>query len=191
MPKLAARLLGAHVATAQTIHYMAAAHRISPFQTRKRPHQLQIRLYHEFVGFLGAVCHLKASVGSTAPVKEHKTLNDPGRAVFDKTPVSIIFDVIGCILFFRFVGKATQVAPQRHGTLHTMAIEVREGKWPRGRPHLCELLQFSACSRGQNCGLTSRQQVRPQFPPHAQTKGTSVIGKDAAAPWAICRAAAA
>ena len=33
-------------------------------------------------------------------MKEHRTLNDLVRAVFAITPVSIMFDVIGCISFF-------------------------------------------------------------------------------------------
>ena len=43
------------------------------------------------------VCHLEASVGSTAPVKERRVFNDPkvfGGADFDQIPVSMIFDVI-------------------------------------------------------------------------------------------------
>ena len=36
MPRLAARLLGAQVATAQTIRYMAAAHRLCPLLTRHK-----------------------------------------------------------------------------------------------------------------------------------------------------------
>ena len=43
------------------------------------------------------VCHLEASVGSTAPVKDRRVLNDPkgfSGADFDKIPVSIMFDVI-------------------------------------------------------------------------------------------------
>ena len=42
------------------------------------------------------VCHLEASVGSTAPVQERRVLNDPKgslEADFDQIPVFIIFDV--------------------------------------------------------------------------------------------------
>ena len=44
--------------------------------------------------------------------------------------------------------------PQRHNTLQTVAIDVREGQaaaadnWPGGRPHLREILLFCACVRG-------------------------------------------
>ena len=54
----------------------------------------------------------------------------------------------------RFRKRETHTnAPQRHNTLQTMAIEVREvkrqllGKLPRGLPHLRELLLFCACVR--------------------------------------------
>ena len=49
------------------------------------------------------VCHLETSVGSTAPVKERRVLNDPKGllgADFDQIPVSIIFDVIVHAIFF-------------------------------------------------------------------------------------------
>ena len=49
------------------------------------------------------VCHLEASVGSTAPVKERRVLNDLKGlwgADFDQIPVSIIFDVIVRTAFF-------------------------------------------------------------------------------------------
>ena len=48
------------------------------------------------------VCHLEASVGSTAPVKERRVLNDLKGlwgADFDQIPVSIKFDVIGRTAF--------------------------------------------------------------------------------------------
>ena len=48
-------------------------------------------------------------------MKEHRPLNDPQGivGVFYTIPVWIIFDVIGCTSFFRFVDKATQVQPTR------------------------------------------------------------------------------
>ena len=49
------------------------------------------------------VCHLEASVGSTAPVKERRVLNDPKRllgADFQQTSVPRIFDVIVRTAFF-------------------------------------------------------------------------------------------
>ena len=49
------------------------------------------------------VCHVEASVGSTAPVKEHRVLNDPKRllgADFDQIPVLILFDVVVRTAFF-------------------------------------------------------------------------------------------
>ena len=49
------------------------------------------------------VCHLEASVGSKAPVKERRVLNDPKGflgADFDQIPVSIILDVIVRTSFF-------------------------------------------------------------------------------------------
>ena len=49
------------------------------------------------------VCHLEASVGSTAPVKERRVLNDP-KGVWgtdlDQIPVLLIFDVIVRTAFF-------------------------------------------------------------------------------------------
>ena len=55
---------------------------------------------------MGVACHLKASVrhgaGEIATSAEW-----PTRGCFDKNPVSIILDVIGCTAFF-FVGRATQ-----------------------------------------------------------------------------------
>ena len=52
-------------------------------------------------------------MGSTAPVKERRVLNDPKGmlgADFDKIPVlTIILDVVVRTAFFCFVGDATQV----------------------------------------------------------------------------------
>ena len=60
-------------------------------------------LYHDLVEFLRAWRHLEASVGSTAPVKERRALNDPKGllgADFDQIPVFIILDVIVRTAFF-------------------------------------------------------------------------------------------
>ena len=50
------------------------------------------------------VCHLEASVGSTAVVKEHRVMNDPKVILrgcfFDQIRVSIIFDVTVRTAFF-------------------------------------------------------------------------------------------
>ena len=51
------------------------------------------------------VCHLKASVGSSAPVKKRRVLSDPkGGADLDQIPVSVTFDVI-VRTFFWFYGE--------------------------------------------------------------------------------------
>ena len=69
MPKLAARLLGAYLATAQVMHYVAAVHRIPNILAKLRPNKPQIRLYHDMVGFPRTWCViLKASGGDTAPL---------------------------------------------------------------------------------------------------------------------------
>ena len=60
-------------------------------------------LCHGLVEFLRAWRHLEASVGSTAPVKERRALNDPKGllgADFDQIPVFIILDVIVRTTFF-------------------------------------------------------------------------------------------
>ena len=51
----------------------------------------------------GVKRHLKASVGSTVPAKEHRAQNGPQgilRGCFGKIPASITFDVIGCTARF-------------------------------------------------------------------------------------------
>ena len=115
MPKLAARLLGAYyVAVAQTILYMAAAHRIFSILARqaKPTTSLQDQTIQCGVS-TDVVRHLMDSVGSTAPVREHRWLNSPKgivRGLFlTRTPFSK--NVWGHRLYriFRFVGKAGQV----------------------------------------------------------------------------------
>ena len=62
-----------------------------------------MRLNNDLLEFLRACCHLEASVGSTAPVKKSRVLNDPRGwlgADFHQIPVSIIFDVIVRTAFF-------------------------------------------------------------------------------------------
>ena len=101
---------------------MAEVHRISPILPRQGPKQLHMRLYHDSVEFLRALCLLEASVGSTAPVKERRVPNDPNEllgADFDQIPVSIIFGVIpgSPYRIFCFVGDATQVGLVRDAFL--------------------------------------------------------------------------
>ena len=78
-----------------------------------KPTTCYMRLYHDLVWVPpGVVCHLEASVGSTAPLKGRRVLNDPKgllAADFDQIPVLIILDVIVRTAFFWFVGDATQV----------------------------------------------------------------------------------
>ena len=62
-----------------------------------------MRLYRDFVEFLRAWCHLEASVGRKAPVKECRVLNDPKGlfgADFDQIPVSIILTLWSLPQFF-------------------------------------------------------------------------------------------
>ena len=57
-------------------------------------------------------CHLEASLGSTAPLKGRRMLNDAKGllgADFDQVVVSVMFDVIVRTVFFCFVGDANQV----------------------------------------------------------------------------------
>ena len=56
---------------------MAAVHRVSPILARQGAKPTTYGTVPRLGGDRpGVVCHFKSSVGSTAPVKEHRALND-------------------------------------------------------------------------------------------------------------------
>ena len=82
----------------------AAVHRTSPIVSRQGPNQLHMRLYHDLVEFVRALCVLwRLQWGARRQRKSAEVLNDPKGiwgGDFDQIPVSIILDVIVRTAFF-------------------------------------------------------------------------------------------